>query len=555
VSQPSSSLLATLVAHRLSKSHGAVPVLVDVDLTVGPSQRVGVIGPNGVGKTTLLRILAGLDSPDSGWVLLTPNTASVGYLAQEHPSDASESLREMLARRSGVAAAEAGLEKAAAALAEGLEGSEEAYSLALERFMGLGAGDFEARLEQVMGELSLSPDTLELPTAALSGGQRAKAHLASLLLSRFDLLLLDEPTNDLDFAGLESLERFLGRRPGGIVIVSHDRAFLERTVTSVLEIDEWTHQATVYNGSFSAYRDAREIARRQAEEAYESYVSERERLQKREREQRQWAVQGVRRETRNPRDNDKAQRDFRINRTEKQASKVKITEKALERLEVVERPFQPWQLQLELPSSSRSGDVVAEFDGVVVRRGSWQLGPLDLLISWGERLALLGPNGSGKSTLIAALLGRLEPEVGRLRLGSSVVVGELGQERRRFYGTSPLGEVFIAASGAKLSEARSLLAKFGLGADHAGRRADSLSPGERTRAELALLMARGTNCLVLDEPTNHLDLPAIEQLEAALSSWGATFVLVTHDRALLSTVRLSREVRVENGAVVSDRTL
>ena len=376
----------------------------------------------------------------------------------------------------------------------------------------------------------------------------SRSSLAGLLLSRFDVLLLDEPTNDLDFDGLSRLETFLEQRRGGLVVVSHDRAFLERIVTSVVEIDEASHRASEYAGGWTAYLEARGTARRHAEEAYAGYLNERGQLKAGERLQRQWSVQGVTREKKSPRDNDKAQRDFRINRTEKQASKVRITEKALQRLEPVERPFEPWQLHLDLAAARRSGDVVARLEDATLRRGEWQLGPIDLEVRWADRLAILGPNGSGKTTLLSALLGRLPLDSGEQWLGPSVVVGELGQERRRFSaeGVSLL-EAFLSAAPLTNAEARSLLAKFGLGATHVLRQSATLSPGERTRAELALLMARGTNCLVLDEPTNHLDMPAIEQLEFALDAWEGTLLLVTHDRRLLESVTLSSRLELIDG--------
>lgn len=550
----SPSPFATLAAHRVSKARGLAPILVGVDVVVGPEARVGIVGPNGVGKTTLLRVLAGLDAPDSGSVSISPPDATVGYLAQEHEVRGDETLRELLARRTGVAAAEADLEAAARELTAGSSGAEDRYSVALDRYLDLGGPDVEARMARVLADLGLPDRLLDLPTVGLSGGQRSRSALAALLLSRFDVLLLDEPTNDLDFDGLDRLETFLELRGGGLVVVSHDRAFLERIVTTVVEIHEDTHRATEFGGGWAAYVEAKATARRHAEEAFEAYVDERERLKSREREQRQWAVQGVSREKKNPRDNDKAQRDFRINRTEKQASKVRITEKALDRLAVVDRPFEPWQLHLDLASTRRSGDVVGRLRGAVVRRGSFELGPVDLELGWADRLALLGPNGSGKTTLLSALLGRLPLASGERWLGPSVVVGELGQERRRFSeegGT--LLDAFLGATQLRTSEARSVLAKFGLTAGHVTRPAASLSPGERTRAELALLMARGTNLLVLDEPTNHLDLPAIEQLEQALDAWEGTLVLVTHDRRLLQSVRLTLRLELAGGKVSASR--
>ena len=374
--------------------------------------------------------------------------------------------------------------------------------------------------------------------------------MAALLLSRHDLILLDEPTNDLDFDGLDRLEHFLSGRRGGLVVVSHDREFLERIVTSVVDIDEASHRATTYGGGFAGYLEAKATARRHAEEAYGDYVAERDRLRTRERLQRQWAVSGAAKERWNPKDGDKAQRDFRINRSEKQASKVRITEKALARLAPVEKPWEPWDLHLDLALARRSGDVVVRLSGAVVHRGDWQLGPLDFEVRWADRVAIVGPNGSGKSTLIGAVLGRIPLDAGTRLVGPSVVFGELGQERRRLSdeGASLL-DAFVGALGPAtvVAEARSLLAKSGLGASHVLRPGASLSPGERTRAELALLVARGTNCLVLDEPTNHLDLPAIEQLETALEAWEGTLLLVTHDRRLLESVRITEWVELKDG--------
>jgi ATPase subunit of ABC transporter with duplicated ATPase domains len=359
------------------------------------------------------------------------------------------------------------------------------------------------------------------------------------------VFLLDEPTNDLDFDGLERLERFLDGLPGAAMIVSHDRAFLERTITSVLELDAQSHRGRVFAGGWLAYLEERETARRHAEEAFEVFQAKRGSLEERARSQRQWAVQGVAREKKNPKDNDKAQRDFRMNRTEKQAAKVRVTEKALDRLEVVEKPFEAWQLQLSIASAPRSGAVVARLTDAVVQRGDFTLGPIDVEIGWAERVAILGPNGSGKTTLLNALLGRLPLTAGTQWLGPGVVVGEIDQARALLETTGPALDAFLRASGlTRQQDARSLLAKFGLTADHVSRPIESLSPGERTRAVLAVLMARGTNCLVLDEPTNHLDLVAIEQLEQAIDTFDGTLLLVTHDRRLLDAVRVDRTINL-----------
>ena len=531
--------VATLVARGVTKHHGAQTVLETVGLSVGAETRLGVLGPNGVGKTTLLRILAGLDRPDEGRVTLLPPTATVGYLAQEREAVEGETVADYLARRTGVADAQAALDRAAGALASAEQGADARYGAALERYLALGGPDLEARAGIICADLALPASLLRLDMSHLSGGQAARAALAALLLSRFDIVLLDEPTKDLDFDGLERLEGFLDRRGGGLVVVSHDRAFLERIVTSIGEIDAGSHRLTLYRGGWQAYLAARATAQRHAEEAHLVHSTERDRLLARARQQRQWAVTGAARAAKNPKDNDKMQRDFRVNRTEQQASKVRATERALERLGQVQKPFEPWLLHLEIAAAPRSGNVVARLERAVVRRGNWYLGPIDLELGWSDRLGILGRNGAGKTTLLGMILGTTPLDQGKRWIGPGVVFGELGQARRRFGASEPLMTGFLGATGMETGQARSLLAKFGLGAGEVERAFGTLSPGERTRAELALLMSRGTNCLVLDEPTNHLDLPAIEQLEVALSSWNGTLLLVTHDRRLLEAVTLT----------------
>jgi len=546
-----------LVAKGITKSFGPRLVLDRVSCTIGPGRRVGVVAPNGTGKSTLLKILAGLELPASGTVVRTPPTAAIGYLPQEAERRPGETVHAFLARRTGIADATTALDNASDALAAAQPNADDVYAHALEHFLASGAADFDARVGTVCDNLALPTRLLDLETTHLSGGQAARVGLAAILLARFDVFLLDEPTNDLDFAGLERLEQFLhDELAGGAVIVSHDRAFLDRTINAVLELDDHTHRALEYSGGWQSYLDERATARRHAEEDYAAFSAQRKVLTDRSQRQKLWSVQGAAKVKRSG-ETDKFIRQFHRNSSEHVAAKAKITDRALERLEAnaVDKPWEGWDLRMEIASAPRSGAIVTRAAGAVVDRGDFRLGPVTLEIAYGERVAILGPNGSGKTTLLDLLLGRRAPASGDVWIGPGVVFGELDQARAAFAGDEPMLARFERASGLLPAPARSLLAKFGLGAEHITRPAASLSPGERTRASLALLSARGVNCLVLDEPTNHLDVPAIEQLESALANYEGTVLLVTHDRALLSAVVLTRAVEIVDGRIESDQPL
>jgi ATPase subunit of ABC transporter with duplicated ATPase domains len=541
---------ATLQASRVAAGHGDRSLFSGLDLVVAPGDVIGLVGPNGAGKTTLLRILAGERAPDEGAVTVSPASAHIGYLRQEHERVDGETVRAHLARRTGVAAAQAELDRAAHALADAGPGSDDSYSEALESWLALGCADFDDRVEQVVDDIGLDV-SLDLPMAALSGGQAARVGLAALLLSRYDVYLLDEPTNDLDVEGLDLLEEFVDGLDAPVVVVSHDREFLARTVTAVVEIDRSLQRITTYGGGYEAYLDERSVARRQARLAFESYAGRRAELEGRARTQRAWMEKGVKNARRKAKDNDKIGRKFRSESTEKQAAKARQTERLIERLDVVEEPRKEWQLQFSIAAAPRSGDIVTVARAACVSRGDFVLGPVDLQLDARDRVAVTGPNGAGKSTLLALLLGRIPPDSGQVSIGSGVVVGEVDQARALFLGEAALVDAFaLAVPEWPTAEVRTLLAKFGLGVHQVTRPASMLSPGERTRAALALLQARGVNLLVLDEPTNHLDLPAIEQLEEALESFDGTVLLVTHDRRMLDTVRLTRRWHVEDGQVV-----
>ena len=439
----------TLAAHNIAKSYGDTVVLDRLSLTVTPSSRVGVVGPNGIGKSTLLRVLAGLEEPDSGTIKREPPDLSVAYLAQQ------------------------------------------------------------------------------LDVAGLSGGEAARRKLEAILTADAEVLLLDEPTNDLDFAALESLERFVEKHCGGLVVVSHDRAFMEG-MTSIVEFEAETRCVRSYTGGWSEFAQQRAGVRARQESAYANYRVGRERIEEQVRRMRQWEERG-----------------YGQGRKKKKTKDVKKAgEKKLARLELVEKPWTPWRLQLTLAPKQRGGDVVARLEQAIIERDGFRLGPISLELRQGDRLAVLGRNGVGKTTLLKALLGELPLASGRRWVGPSVVLGELPQGEGQFGGGQRLLDTFVDQAGLTVDDARSLLAKFALGAGDVLRPGRSLSPGERSRSAIALLAARHVNALVLDEPTNSLDLEAIEQLEFALEDFEGALVLVTHDRRFLEAFGATQTIEL-----------
>ncbi|MFT4211768.1 MAG: ABC-F family ATP-binding cassette domain-containing protein [Microbacterium sp.] len=551
-------MTATLVAHDLAGGYGHRTLFDSLDLTVAPGDVIGVVGANGAGKTTLLRLLAGIDEPQAGGVRRRPADAFVGWLPQEHERVPGETVAAYIARRTGCAQATGDLDAAAAALGDPAlakpgEDPADVYSAALDRWLASGAADLEERLPAVLAELGL--DLSDTPDRALmtslSGGQAARVGLAALLLSRFDVVLLDEPTNDLDLDGLERLEAFVTGLRGGVVLVSHDREFLARCVTGILELDLAQGSNRLYGGGYDAYLEERATVRRHARERYDEFAEKKADLVARARTQREWSSQGVRNAMRTAPDNDKIKRKASMESSEKQAQKVRQMESRIARLEEVDEPRKEWQLQFTIGSAPRSSSVVSTLSGAVFRQGAFTLGPVSVQVNAGERIGITGPNGAGKSTLLRALRGTQRPDEGSAALGANVRIGEIDQARSQLAGSRPLATAFEAlVPEMATGEVRTLLAKFGLKADHVSRPVGELSPGERTRAGMALLQARGVNVLVLDEPTNHLDLPAIEQLERALETYEGCLLLVTHDRRMLDTVRLDRQWRVAAGRVV-----
>jgi ATPase subunit of ABC transporter with duplicated ATPase domains len=534
-----------LSAHDLVRAFGTRTVLTDVSLTVDDRSRIALVGRNGSGKSTLLRLLAGAEPPDGGRVVRAHDVA-VLHLPQLDVADDRRAVRELLHERLGVAAAAARMDSLAAELVDGRDVVEE-HAAALQRWLDRGGADLDARLDRAAADAGLEAALLDRPAAALSGGQRARAMLAAITAARGDVLLLDEPANHLDADGLARLRALLLARPGGLVLVAHDRALLAAVCTHVVAIDAHTGAATTWSGGWEAYEAEWARTRRRAVEDHERALAERRRLHERERAVRARSAQGQRRSLA---ENDRNLRHlYRESAQNGSGALAAQLARRAERIEVPDRPWQDKPSRLPFTAPAGGHGVVAALHGAVLRRGAFGIGPIELEVRDGERILLAGPNGCGKSTVLAALAGRLLPERGRAHrpgTAGSSVIAEVAQARSLLLRADVPDLVAAVRAHAGLDEraARAALAAMGLGQELAVRPVASLSPGERTRAELAAVTAAGARLLLLDEPTNHLDTEALEALEAALERWPGALVVATHDERLRAGLRLDQTIDV-----------
>ena len=505
--------MSLLVASQLNKAYGALDVLLGVNARIEAGDRIGFVGANGSGKTTLLRILAGEEPPTTG-ALHRKRGLSVGYLPQDPPPPGDltvhESMLEVFAalRAQGAALAEQAHALALAAQRgaadyDALLGS---YGHAEEAFAVAGGYSYETRIAQVLGGLGFNPEDHDKPLAHLSGGERTRALLAQLLLQETDLLLLDEPTNHLDLEAVEWLEETLVHWQGAILVVAHDRYFLDRIATRIWEMDAC--QVVPYRGNYTQFQSVRAA--------------------RRERQRREWEEQ----QEFVAKTEDFIRKNLAGQRTREAQGRRTRLERFL-RDEAIDRPQEAQSIRLGLTTQIRSGDLVLATKDLLVGYEEPLFACPDLEIRRGNRVALIGPNGAGKTTLLKTILGQLRPLAGRVRLGASVQIGYLAQAQAGLDPSQTVIDEVMDAGELTTAEARNFLGQFLFSGDDVFRTVGTLSGGQRSRVALARLTLQGANLLLLDEPTNHLDLDSQEILQDVLAGFPGTVLLVSHDRYLV----------------------
>lgn len=538
-----------LTTHHIYKSHGIQPILQDISLNISNNERIGLIGPNGSGKTTLMRILAGLEQPDAGTIIATRPNLRIGYLAQGMDFEPGQTVEAALHLAPiSEAELEAEIASLAIALADNPNDSrlQKQYDAVIHQISNL-----QSPLSPILAHLGLSDLPLDTPVANLSGGQKTRLMLARVLLEEPHLLLLDEPTNHLDIEMLEWLEDWLKRFPGAALIVSHDRAFLDNTVKSILELDPSMHQIKSYPGNYADYVEQKMTEREKQLEAWQDQQDEIAQLRA--------AAAHIRGLTKmrkggkaDPNNTDGFSVGFFGNRATKNvAGRAKHIEARIEKIlteERIEKPKQNWQMKLDFGAPAHQSKDVLITDKLAVGYDRPLLSDLNLFIRAGQRIALTGPNGSGKTTLIRTIAGKLPPLAGSLKLGVTVKLGYMTQEQELLNPSFNSLQTIQSVAPFNETEARNFLHYFLFKGDDALRPTGALSFGERARLQLSLLVAQGCTFLLLDEPINHLDIPSRARFEEALTSFKGTILAVVHDRYFIE--RFASEVwNVKDGRI------
>ncbi len=522
-----------LTLSQVEKSYGINTILSGISLQLQRNEKAGLIGPNGSGKTTLLKIIAGETEADQGEVHIEKR-ASIGYLSQEIPEIPSGTLlkhleyplKNVLDMKKEISALEKKISLGAEMFGNkdvSIDQHLKRYAEVVDSFEQAGGYKLESKLKGVARGLGFTENDLDRDISSFSGGEKTRARLAGLLLRDLDLLLLDEPTNFLDLGALEWLEKYLRDLHCALLVVSHDRYFLDRVVNRIFALKE--HKIKTYSGNYTSYQEKLELETGAAEKEFQQQQLLKEREERLVRE---------------------AKAD---ERSKKQA---RSRQKRLEKMQVLSKPVAGQQsLKLDFNYTGRSGRLVVvfeeiykQFEDAAVKKEVFK--NMSFQVRWGDRIAIVGPNGAGKSTLLKMIAGNVKPDSGLVKLGPSVKVLYFDQEQEQLRMDKNLVETIIEASDMDIKQARNHLGRYLFRGDDVFKKVGDLSGGEKSRLALARLSLSSGNCLLMDEPTSHLDLPAMEELEILLRSFPGTLIIVSHDRYFLKGLA-NRVFDLKNG--------
>lgn len=520
--------MSMIRAKELQKSYGSLTVLSDVSFSLGRGQKVALVGNNGTGKTTLLKIIAGLEEFDAGTLEIARDTC-IGYLPQDTSLSGDGTVSAYLRQVAGIDVLEKEIEELSTNLND--PATTVRYGEVREKYEHLDGYAFDRRMEVMLSGFELNDIGLEHMLSNLSSGQKSKVALAGILLKGVDLLLLDEPTNNLDLPALIWLEDFLQKSGAACIVVSHDRRFLDRVVRKIFEIDWYTHTLNITGGTYSDYLEmaAKRIVRQKEE--YRLQQEEIERLNDRARQKRIDADRGARWMGT---DNDKFLRGFKRDQAGKSSRVAKSLEKRIEQMDKIEKPVERDPFEISLEAETVSGTLNIRLINVVAGYADgFRVGPVSFEVGYGDRVGIMGLNGSGKSTLLKTITGQLLPLSGKIEIGSGIKIGNMMQEHETLPRDHTLLDFLTERAHLKERDSYSTLSRFGFDERQVRLPINTLSPGGRARFLLALFSAQSVNMLVLDEPTNHLDLEALGALEETISTYRGTVLLVSHDRYFL----------------------
>ncbi|MBP6005660.1 ABC-F family ATP-binding cassette domain-containing protein [Candidatus Saccharibacteria bacterium] len=522
-------------------SFGQQTILSGLDLRIHPGEKLALVGQNGSGKSTLLNVLSGNQGLDEGQLIIRGGW-TIGIMPQKFDQYWQDSCRLFLRKLTGIEQAQKSLDQSIGALGEGTEEANQAYQDAMDQVERLGVYDFDSRIGGVIEQVGLQGLDLELEIGQISGGQRHKLALASLLLSKKDCFLLDEPTNNLDQSGLVLLEDFLINSGSAIVFVSHDRVLLRKLAKKVLKFDDQDNSIQIYSTGYQNYLDNIMQERNREVKLYKHYIAEVNQLTE--------SIQMLREnntQINQAKDSDKMADKARSDRASKsQASGLKSLERRLDDLESnpVKKPFEVELLNLEFIPASRPAENLIIAKNLVLKRGQFSIGPIDFSLNWGQKVVLTGPNGVGKSTFIMAINQEIKPSSGSLELSDNLSIGYMDQDQSLPDLNRAVIENFAILTGKDQTKGRQFLAKLGFDDQLTQKLAQDLSPGQKARLLLAGYMVKGVNLLILDEPTNHIDIETINVLESALQKFPGSVLTISHDREFINNLKPDKLIEV-----------